>query len=435
MSARVCRPASSLPLVALALVCFACRSVDDVATAGSGLVEEREMVGDTTIVRIVSGSEWGAPATLVEELRIGSLEGAEENIFGRVSAIAPDGEGGAYVFDYQVPALRHYDATGRYLGTVGGEGQGPGEYGNLVISLDVLDDGRLFLRDRGNNRVNFYSLEGEFLDSWLLRARSFSSQSTTVDSVGHVFVKTRLETTDFNDPPEDALIHVAADGRVLDTIPPPRYEGEPTGSMNGTFIPAKEWTFDRWRRLIIGVSDRYEFEVRRPDGAVVRVVKEDWSPVIVHPEERAERQAVLDWQDDRLRSIAASNPGAVPDIDFVPVPDRKPAFTSFRVGVDGTIWVMLHASGEAPDDPPEPRDENEPPPIRWREPPVYDVFRGDGTYLGRVEPPSHTRPYTFSLDTLWGVRTGDFDEQYVVRLRLVEPDDDAEATAAAPGSR
>jgi len=76
---RPLRPALSLSLV-IGLV--ACDSRHDSVT-DSALVEEREAVGDTTIVRIRSGSAWGAPAIVVEELAIGSLEGAASARTGR----------------------------------------------------------------------------------------------------------------------------------------------------------------------------------------------------------------------------------------------------------------------------------------------------------------------------------------------------------------
>lgn len=73
---------------------------------------ERETVGDTTVVRTLSGSVWDAPKEAVVELTIGTAEGPEETMFGFVSQIVPDAGGGGDVFDAQVPAIRYFDAAG-----------------------------------------------------------------------------------------------------------------------------------------------------------------------------------------------------------------------------------------------------------------------------------------------------------------------------------
>lgn len=76
---------------------------------------ERDTIGDTVVVRTESGSVWPASVAAIEELAIGALDGREEVMFGRLPAIAVDAQGGIYVFDGAVPALRYFDATGAYL--------------------------------------------------------------------------------------------------------------------------------------------------------------------------------------------------------------------------------------------------------------------------------------------------------------------------------
>ncbi len=49
----------------------------------------------------------GDPAATREFTRIGVLEGAPEYQFGNNLDLAVDAEGGVYVFDGQVPALRY----------------------------------------------------------------------------------------------------------------------------------------------------------------------------------------------------------------------------------------------------------------------------------------------------------------------------------------
>jgi hypothetical protein len=103
--------------------------------------------------------------------------------------------------------------------------------------------------------------------------------------------------------------------------------------------------------------------------------------------------------------------------DRQPVPARKPPYRLLYVGERGRIWVWRYTRAEKMD-PAEVRepDPHRPPPITWREPIVFDVFEPDGTYLGEVHMPPRTNAMVLRGDTIWGIRTGELDEEYVVRL-------------------
>jgi hypothetical protein len=64
---------------------------------------------DTVVVRADNPPEWGEAVQLVEELRIGSLDGAEEEIFGRITGVAIGPERTVYVADEQVPVIRQFE--------------------------------------------------------------------------------------------------------------------------------------------------------------------------------------------------------------------------------------------------------------------------------------------------------------------------------------
>jgi hypothetical protein len=64
--------------------------------------------------------------SLQDVLRIGVDGGDPDREFHQVQAVVPDGAGGVWVADFS-PSIRRYDAGGRYVGSVGGRGQGPGE--------------------------------------------------------------------------------------------------------------------------------------------------------------------------------------------------------------------------------------------------------------------------------------------------------------------
>lgn len=86
-SLRLTGPArASLTFLALLAFAAACER----AGVGGGAGEWRaqiDTVGDTVIVRTLSGSEWGT-ARLALELRTGVLEGAEHEMFGEIAGLA-----------------------------------------------------------------------------------------------------------------------------------------------------------------------------------------------------------------------------------------------------------------------------------------------------------------------------------------------------------
>ena len=63
---------------------LACGPITDSQDA-TGPVVETETIGDTTVVRTVSGSVWEGDATLVPETSVGELDGPEEYLFGSVT--------------------------------------------------------------------------------------------------------------------------------------------------------------------------------------------------------------------------------------------------------------------------------------------------------------------------------------------------------------
>ncbi len=79
-------------------------------------------------------------------------------------AIAPNGE--IYVTDgYGNARIHRFSADGKLIGSWGGPGTGPGQF-NLPHGVWVLKDGRVMVADRENDRIQFFSPDGKFLDQW-----------------------------------------------------------------------------------------------------------------------------------------------------------------------------------------------------------------------------------------------------------------------------
>ena len=367
---------------------------------------ERTTIGDTTIVRTLSGSVWDGPVTMREDLAIGTLEGKEEVMFGRIGDIAVDAKGGIYVFDGTVPALRYYDSTGTYVRTLGAKGAGPGEYQDAVKGLAVRSDGKVVMRDPRNARLNVYDSSGAPTNSWQVTGGLFVDDAMVLDTADHAFIKILFSRPEPNKPWNIGLLHLDAQGQYVDSIPSPKIAGEPTDA-GGAFSPDKHWAFSPLGYMVVGVNSAYRFELRHANGAVVRIERE--TPTVqVLPQERAEYAVRDTWYRKQPWYMSS---------DVRPLPTTKPPYSGFLIGRDGRVWVRRHVLAEKLD---EARDatSDSPPTPAWIEPHVYDVFEPDGTFLGEVHVPKNTRLMLVRSETGWGSRQGDNGALYVVRLRI-----------------
>jgi hypothetical protein len=103
---------------------------------------------------------------------IGQVDGPQELLFGKIAAVAADDSGTIYVADGLSSNVRAYNIAGSHLGTLGREGQGPGEFRYL---RDLVLDAEQNLHVRGAFRVSVFgkSQGRPFADSlrrtWAIR--------------------------------------------------------------------------------------------------------------------------------------------------------------------------------------------------------------------------------------------------------------------------
>lgn len=98
-------------------------------------------------------------------------------------AIAPSGE--LYVSDgYGNASVHRFSADGHLIQTWGAPGSGPGQF-NLVHGVAVAADGRVLIADRENDRIQFFSPDGKFLEEWTDVQRP---TNIAIDGAGRVYV-------------------------------------------------------------------------------------------------------------------------------------------------------------------------------------------------------------------------------------------------------
>lgn len=104
--------------------------------------------------------------TLVMSVGEKGVAGTDQKHFGAPANIAFLPDGSFFVADgYRNSRVVKFDRNGNFLLEWGTRGAGPGEF-TLVHSVAVDGRGRVYVADRGNNRVQVFDDHGKFLDEW-----------------------------------------------------------------------------------------------------------------------------------------------------------------------------------------------------------------------------------------------------------------------------
>jgi hypothetical protein len=419
-------PAHGFTVIGIVLVLASCTAEPQ----GAGWVTVRDTVGDTVIVRTVSGNAWGAAARLVADLTIGQPDGPDEYLIGRVASIAVGPNGDLYVFDSHVRALRQYAPDGRLIRSIGREGAGPGEFRAPDAGLAVLPDGRLLLRDPGNGRINVYADDGTPLTSWRLPGGLSTTRPLFTDTVGNAYTRFILDSdvaaTDYRyglrryGPDGDTGTSLAAPVLAYETptLVATRRFGDRVGHRTVTvpFTPGTSWTLSPLGYFVAGLSTRYAVDLLIGPDRVLRIERAEWEPVRVSDGERHEQER---YWTAFLRDF---EPGWRWNSD--PIPDTKPPFSDIFVAREGRLWVQVprpaYQRADAADLIRE-AEGNRFPARTWVEPVAFDVFESDGRYLGLVTTPRgfRTSPTpVISGDTIVAVEVDPMDIPQVVRYRV-----------------
>lgn len=426
MTSRV----SSPPVLLLLLLgaTAACSPGSNGGTPDGSWVGTITTEDNVTTVDNQSGSVWGGAARLVEEASIGVETGVEEYMFGEISALHVADER-IYLVDRSVGKVRVYDFDGTHLRSFGREGQGPGEIGGLPFDVAVGPEGRIYVGDFNNHRVNIYTPEGDPIDDIPLDSQVACCRTRLVFAEGggvrmHVRINDAAAGTR-----RDGVRVFTVDGPVgeITNVPEIEYDRR-TLNLGGRevagvpFAASLTWNLAYDGSIIVGASDRYRFRIIQPSGGVIEVQRY-WDPVRISADEAGY------WT--RLTRAQFSG---VPDLSWngENIPDHKPAFVAFLPARSGEIWVVRH--GPVPPDacslPPEEMAATQDP-IAIQEcmlgDLIVDVFDRDGRYLGNVE----GFPYLLNMpfvdgDTLVAAIQDDAGTVLVKRYRLMPPDREAQ---------
>jgi hypothetical protein len=373
----------------------------------------------------------GAPAqerqrwTVERVGRIGSQHDPAQALTQiRGIVIGPEGE--LYVAQPMDRMIRVFSADGRLLRTIGRSGAGPGEF-DLVTGFGVLGD-TLFVSDARYNRVTFFSMAGEYLDSFELTSPALGDREGQLQFYGpsppnHFFADGTalvipgipvmlLERGSITRIP---YLRIDRSGGLLDTLAwnsvPPRMVEV---SRDGLRFFARP-PFDDAPLLspmadgsgIVILERRVAVE---PSGGTFRVHRIAPSGDTAFSRGIAFRaaaipDAVLASKLDAIRATMErrGTPPAAAEIERAlrnagAIPATLPPATLLVTAQDGTIWIRLDE-----------RDLTEQP---------WVVLSRDGALLATVVLPAGVVVSAANGDELIGVETDELDVQYIVQYRV-----------------
>jgi len=352
-----------------------------------------------------------------EEVRIGSFDDPAEG-FSRIGSMTIADDGTLYVLESQAREVRVFAEDGSRLRTVGGPGEGPGEFGRPV-SLGLVGD-TLWVRDGAGGRVSWFGPGGSLLfetrGARLPVETDVPGMSLTVvtgDPRPDGFVGSsysRVMAGGAADRPFSfPVVRFDREGVVVDTVRWDTVEIGPTVRVGGRALHPPSLRPTSPLVLEAG-AERLEVHWSvAPSGPgtlrIVRIAESgdtlrrsalSYEPV---PLPASVRDSLLDRPDGmgRLYGVSEAQLDAAME-SGLELPDHRPPLRSGRTGVDGSLWIELN--GESADSA------------------VWVVLGEDLAPRGRMVLPLRTQPRVMNGPTVWAVETDELDVPWLVRLRV-----------------
>lgn len=300
--------------------------------------------GEVTVVKNPKEPLYNTPVLeLREELSIGGPDAQGDAAFGPTRSVVVDDSGAVYVLDQQDADVKVFNASGKYLRTIGRKGQGPGELEfPMTLSLDRAK-GELVVQLQSRGLV-FFKTDGTYLRQ--LSLKGLISGRGRVDSRGQIYI---LEIALDETGSRYVTKKLAPDASLLAVIGETPAPAGP-GNRVRAFLPVPYFLIDREDRFVYGLPESYEVRIYGPaEAKALRKITRAYDPVAVTAEERAERE----------RDVP---PGMKADFDF---PKNHSAYTRFFLSDAGHIFVQtweMTKDGRS----------------------IHDVFDAEGRFIGRL---------------------------------------------------
>ncbi|MYI06926.1 MAG: hypothetical protein F4059_06340 [Gemmatimonadetes bacterium] len=372
-------------------------------TAGDS-APRASIVRDSAGVRIaenpsgVSGEEWRLQTPAALEIGRREGQGPGPDLFGAIRQAILLSTGDIVVADGLAAEIRVFDEDGGHLLTIGGRGEGPGEFINLWTIAEWAGDS-IAAVDAAGERASVFTSAGTFARSFAIPRLPEASAPNAVGWLegGTLLIHTRTRSPSRDTRDQSTHLLYAADrhGEVLNTLgefPGDRLGGNGLGlAFGGRAVFAAGGTL-AW----YGHSSRFELTGYDATGSLRRVVRLDRAPRPVTDTDMSRAKAAV---EEGLRGMTGPAVERMLATEFA---STHPVHGELLSGAAGYLWVERYRDQFAEDPGPQ----------------VWDIFDADGRLTGRLEAPAGFRITDVGAGSVVGVSADSLGVETVRVYRL-----------------
>jgi hypothetical protein len=374
------------------------------ACTGTSSSPQTPEVTDSAGIQIVlsPGPVWGSAegwelsdAPIVQ---IGEREGDEAYQFVALWDAVRTPNGRYVAADDAAKELRVFDSLGQHLRTIGGDGEGPGEF-RAVWMVGAYRGDSIYAFDYGLMRTSIFAADGTF------------GRAVRNPVPGNYWMTGVLEDGSFllQNPGEGrpqgppglkwdtaAVVVVSPDGDRVDTLGsfPNRQILLESNGLQAMYHFQDAAKGNAWAEgFFFGTSDHDEVRFYNRRGELERIIRRGREAQPVTEEMKEEyRIGFLDYMAREQGVEAASR--AAPMLDVAVYAEELPFFGEVLLDSDGYLWVQDYST-----------------PFFLN--PNWSVFHPSGQWLGEVQMPSGLRVTDIGKDYVLGVRMDEVGVQYL----------------------
>lgn len=286
----------------------------------------------------ITGEYDPLPVEMLEPKELWRITDSDDDagdILGEIRDATVDDDGNTLLLDASFNTVRMYDPDGVFLGTVGREGDGPGEFRNPESCLALADGrvgvaqlmpGRIITIERTGDPGKPVDLPGEGSMRILVNAQT---------AAGGIYVcTTSMQMNEDSMTSVTQLQSLDLDGTLRAVIKEKTEDIDVSGGTmalraGGPDDFTRYWAAGPDGRVYVSPHyDAYQVDVHGPDGNVERVIAMDYD----HVKRTAEEIAELEEQRTGTYSFG--------ELDLGPIEPALRDIAAIHPRPDGSLWVI-----------------------------------------------------------------------------------------------